>query len=77
LKEFGHSYRVMVVTDHYTPIKLKTHTAEPVPFAIFDSLDPKDNSSAAFNEKTAAMSPIFIKKGHTLLERFIGIEPMT
>jgi 2,3-bisphosphoglycerate-independent phosphoglycerate mutase len=76
LKELGHSYRIMVVTDHYTPIKLKTHVSEPVPYVIYDSLSPMDNTSASFNEKAAEKTHVFIKEGHRLLERFIGVKPM-
>lgn len=76
LKELGYSYRMMVVTDHYTPIKLKTHVSEPVPYVIYDSLNPMDNTGASFNEKAAGKAPLFIKEGHRLLERFIGIKPM-
>ncbi|MDA8162038.1 MAG: cofactor-independent phosphoglycerate mutase [Desulfobacteraceae bacterium] len=77
LKDSGHSYRVMVVTDHYTPIKLKTHVSEPVPYVIYDSLNLKDNSEMSFNEKAAEKSPIFIAEGHKLLERFIGVDPVS
>ncbi len=38
---FGFNYRIMVLPDHPTPISLKTHTSEPVPFLIYD----KDSSN--------------------------------
>jgi 2,3-bisphosphoglycerate-independent phosphoglycerate mutase len=37
LKEMGEDYRMLILPDHPTPISIKTHTADPVPFMIFDS----------------------------------------
>ena len=38
---FG-EYRVMVLPDHPTPIPVRTHTREPVPFAIYSSIKRAD-----------------------------------
>ena len=75
LRDMGGSYRILVAPDHYTPVSLKTHGPGPVPYVIYDSLSPKDNSGAAFNEPAAEQSPIMIKDGHKLMERFIGVTP--
>jgi len=75
LRDIGGAYRVLVITDHYTPVSLKTHTSDPVPFVIFDSLNPKDNSDDGFTEKAAKKSPVHMEKGHELMSHFIGVEP--
>ncbi len=46
-------WRVAVLPDHATPIKTKTHTNDPVPYAILDSNNNKD-SGCKFNEKEIA-----------------------
>jgi 2,3-bisphosphoglycerate-independent phosphoglycerate mutase len=75
LRDMGGSYRILVAPDHYTPVSLKTHAPGPVPYVIYDSLSPQDNSDAAFNEPSAAQSPIMIKEGYKLMQRFIGVTP--
>jgi len=53
LENSGHDWRVMVLPDHPTPIALRTHTAEPVPFAVMGSgIEP--DGMAAFSEREAA-----------------------
>lgn len=47
-------YTVLITADHPTPISLRTHTTDPVPFAIYStSLTEKDNVSA-FDEDSAS-----------------------
>ncbi len=75
LREMGGAYRIMVVTDHYTPISVRTHVREPVPYVIFDNMNPQENPDNAFNEKAAAATGIRFEKGSGLMERFIGVTP--
>jgi len=72
LAEFG-EYRVLVVTDHYTPISVKTHVSEPVPFAIFSSNRRGRTREAGFNEVSAKETGLFIRDGFKLMEKFIRI----
>ena len=66
----GQDFRLMVMPDHPTPLSLRTHTSEPVPFVIYDSGKQKDGQ-AVFTEKSAAETGIYIEKGHTLMDAFI------
>jgi 2,3-bisphosphoglycerate-independent phosphoglycerate mutase len=70
LEEFPH-YRLMVLADHPTPLSLRTHTAEPVPFCIYKKGDDVKNPRGEFSESFAA-GGIYIEKGHTLMNRFLG-----
>ncbi|MFH1077589.1 MAG: cofactor-independent phosphoglycerate mutase [Pseudomonadota bacterium] len=65
-------FRVMVVTDHYTPITLMTHTREPVPFAMFATDRPVPCTNRGFNEKSAANSSS-IANGAMLMERLASL----
>lgn len=70
IKAFG-NYRILLMPDHPTPIELKTHTAEPVPFVIFDSASKKE-TGAAFDESIAERADaVVIEEGHRLMELFI------
>jgi 2,3-bisphosphoglycerate-independent phosphoglycerate mutase len=72
LQDFA-DYRLLVLPDHPTPISLRTHAADPVPFVIFDAQDKKaePNFNLAFNEFAARQTGFFIKKGHELMEKFL------
>jgi 2,3-bisphosphoglycerate-independent phosphoglycerate mutase len=72
LKRFP-EYRVMVLPDHRTPIVRKTHTAEPVPFAILSSKDVANNprKDTAFNEPSAQASGFFVEQGSSLMDLLI------
>ena len=58
--------------DHATPIEIKTHTEEPVPFVIYDSRKKKNNKDAAFDESITRRDDILVfEEGHTLMDFFI------
>ena len=72
MKEFG-EYRVLVLSDHPTPIDLRTHTNEPVPFAILDSknLSVRDDS-LVYTEDCAAASGTFVEEGWKLMGTLVA-----
>ena len=62
----GEDYRLLVLPDHPTPIRVRTHTADSVPYLLYDSR--KDLRSAQrYNEREAAGGS-FIEKGHEIIE---------
>lgn len=61
--------RVLAVTDHYTPLALKTHSTEPVPYALWGE-GVAASGAAGFSEAEAAKGPS-LAEGHTLLERLL------
>jgi 2,3-bisphosphoglycerate-independent phosphoglycerate mutase len=72
LKEFKgrNDFRILVLPDHATPVSVKTHTSEPVLFAIFGSDVPK-GAFEAYSEREAEKSNLYFDKGYELLEYFI------
>ena len=74
LKRFD-DYRIMVVSDHYTPIIRKTHTNEPAPFAWASKNElASPKGDIGFTEKNAVKSKLLIDPGHKLMEGFIGVK---
>jgi len=70
LDESGEDYRILVLPDHKTPLSIRTHTSEPVPFVIFDSRKKKDTTpDKQFNEKSGA-NGLFFESGHKLADYF-------
>ena len=72
LKAEGDDWRIMVLPDHPTPCKLRTHTGDPVPFAIAGR-GVEAVVKGAFNEETADASDLHIPRGHELMEYFITV----
>lgn len=70
LTETGERFKVLVTPDHATPLSLKTHTNDPVPFFIYDS-EKSFNGVEQFNEKIAKTTGLFIEKGYKLMDEFI------
>jgi len=64
-------YRIMVLPDHPTPLALRTHADDPVPFVIYDSNQKRPSGTRGFDEKEASRSGIVIEEGHTLMERLV------
>lgn len=74
LKKFE-DYRIMVISDHFTPIVKKTHTAEPTPFALGSKKGLESpQGTTPFTEKAAKDSGLFFEKGHDLMPFFLGKE---
>jgi 2,3-bisphosphoglycerate-independent phosphoglycerate mutase len=66
-------YRIMVASDHYTPICKKTHTSEPAPFAWAGKKELASvHESPGFTEASAIQSGLFFEKGHDLMPVFLG-----
>ena len=63
----GEEFRVMVLPDHPTPIRLRTHTITPVPFFIYDSKQVSDGVDC-FSEKSAEGKKYYVENGYTLME---------
>ena len=72
LKDFE-DYRIMVVSDHLTPIAKRTHTDEPTPFAWASKRELESNPKRPyFSEATARESGLMIGVGHELIEAFLS-----
>jgi 2,3-bisphosphoglycerate-independent phosphoglycerate mutase len=71
LSEYG-DYRVMVVSDHLTPIVKRTHTNEPTPFAWASREEIENRAEGpGFSETSAQEAGLFVDKGHELMDAFI------
>jgi 2,3-bisphosphoglycerate-independent phosphoglycerate mutase len=72
MKERFGDFRVLLMPDHATPVSVRTHTDEAVPFVIYDSRGSMGNSCAAYDESIAADSGrVIFEKGYNLMDQFI------
>ncbi len=70
LEKAGVSYKMLILPDHPTPICLKTHVSDPVPYVIYDS-QKYEGSGLCYNEKNAEKTGVYIEKGYELMKYFI------
>lgn len=63
----GEPYRLLILPDHPTPIAARTHTADPVPYLLYDRKRP-ENGAESYCERTAVQSGRWEKNGYHLIE---------
>lgn len=66
----GVPFRLLIMPDHPTPIRVRTHTSDSVPYLLYDS-GQELNKDWNYNEKEAARSGNFIARGHTLIDKLL------
>lgn len=67
----GEDYRMLILPDHPTPICVKTHTSDPVPYLLYDS-GKEDKHDWLYNEAEAEKSGNRVAKGHELMQYLFG-----
>ncbi len=72
LEAAGEDYKMLILPDHPTPIALRTHTSDAVPYVLYDSRRQL-RKIARFSEAEAAMSGNLESQGHKLIETLINI----
>lgn len=67
LKASGEDYRIMILPDHPTPIRVRTHTGDPIPYMLYDSRNALGEFSE-YSEKAGECSGIFWEDGYKLID---------
>ena len=67
LKASGKDFRMLVLPDHPTPVRLRTHTSDPVPYLLYDSTKELEKSWS-YSEKDAIASGNLINKGYEIID---------
>jgi len=70
MEEAGEDFRMLVLPDHPTPLRIRTHSSDPVPYVLYDSTCQR-RTAKRYSEAEAKASGIFEPQGHKLLERFL------
>ncbi len=66
----GGTFRVLIMPDHPTPIKIQTHAPDPVPFLLWGA-GFTANGARRFTEAEAKSTGLFIEKGYTIMDRLV------
>ena len=67
----GTAYRMLILPDHPTPIRVRTHTSDPVPYLLYDSTKAMDGMDT-YSEKTGRETGIFEKEGYHLIDHLLS-----
>ena len=67
LEAAGEEFRMVILPDHPTPICIRTHSAENVPYLLYDSRKQK-RKIGYYNEREAEATGNLIAEGHKLIE---------
>ncbi len=70
LEKRGIDYKMLIMPDHPTPISLKTHVSDPVPYVIYDSTKELD-TGLSYTEENGKKTSLYIEKGYTLMNHFL------
>ena len=68
----GEPYRMLILPDHPTPIRCRTHTSDPVPYILYDSTAER-RRIARYSEKEAAATGIFEPVGYRLMDQLLQL----
>lgn len=71
LAAYDEDYCLMVLPDHPTPLSLRTHTSDPVPYIIYRKSGEKPSGVTGYDEFQAQKTGLFVEEGHTLMDRFL------
>lgn len=63
----GEEYRMLILPDHPTPVEVRTHTSDPVPYLLYDSSNEREQT-LPYSEKGAKMSGIDRQLGHEMID---------
>jgi 2,3-bisphosphoglycerate-independent phosphoglycerate mutase len=66
----GEDFRILILPDHPTPVALRTHTSEPVPFILYDSRE-REQCGRTYDEENGRASGWLIENGTDLIEQFL------
>lgn len=70
LDKEGTDYRLLVMPDHPTPVRVRTHTSDSVPYLLYDSGSLQEHKWN-YNEKEAGESGNFVARGHTIIDKLL------
>ncbi|MGN0822646.1 MAG: cofactor-independent phosphoglycerate mutase [Candidatus Gallimonas sp.] len=72
LREAGEAFSVLILPDHPTPVALKTHTSDPVPFLLYRSNDGRGNGADRYDERAAEQTGLRLDRGFELMKLLLG-----
>ena len=70
MEDAGEDYRMLVLPDHPTPIRIRTHSSDPVPYVLYDSTR-QTKKMARYTEAEAQATGVFLPHGYELMAKLL------
>lgn len=71
MNKAGQDFRLLVMPDHPTPIRCRTHTSDAIPYMLYDSTKPQHHDGMKYNEAMARNTGKLIEHGYELIDRLL------
>lgn len=65
-------YKILILPDHPTPLHLRTHTGDPVPFTFYQKKNHKASGISGYDEVNCEKTGKFVSEGHEIMNLFIS-----
>ena len=72
MNKAGQDFRMLVMPDHPTPIRCRTHTSDSIPYMLYDSTKPQNNTGMLYNEAMAKSTGKLVEHGYELIDQLLG-----
>lgn len=70
LEDAGTDFRMLILPDHPTPVRVRTHTSDPIPYLLYDSKEYIAGMDT-YSEKTGKQTGVFVEKGYRLMDHLL------
>lgn len=71
MEKRGEPFRMLILPDHPTPLAVKTHVSDPVPYLLYDSEKKQGNGAQSYCEREAAATGAFVPAGTELMKKLL------
>lgn len=71
MNKAGEDFRLLVMPDHPTPIRCRTHTSDSIPYMLYDSTKPQNHAGMLYNEAMAKSTGKLVEHGYELMDRLL------
>ncbi len=72
LEEAEEEFSMLIMPDHPTPLAIRTHTSDPVPYILYKSNSGAEVKETSYTEENAKATGIVEQYGHNLMARLLG-----
>lgn len=73
LRGAGADFRMLILPDHPTPVRVRTHTSDPVPYLLYDSTKAQEGCSV-YSERTGRESGKMLEEGYRLIDHLLNLD---
>ncbi len=72
LEKSEEDFSILIMPDHPTPLDIRTHTRNPVPYIIYKSYENNKETNLSYTEKNAETTGIVVKEGYKIIEKLFN-----